>query len=163
MTGRLAASIVLALLAGVVTPAATVDLDRLATYQLGRGWATFGLALPQGAARGAVAVGTLPTQTDVKTRWPDGSIRFAVVTARALGAEYHLTAVSGIGPRSVTSAIESSFSRCLRHSAAGTSTRASWEMTRGDSLRTVSAPISSAYKFTSAEESANAAVTPAPV
>src|SRR5262249_39213121 len=45
------------------------------------GWATFGLALPQGAATDTVQVGTLPTQTDVKTKWPDGSIRFAVVTA----------------------------------------------------------------------------------
>ena len=53
-------------------------------YEVGLtpGWATFGLALPQGAATGAVQVGGLPTQTDVKTRWPDGSIRFAVVTAK---------------------------------------------------------------------------------
>ena len=28
-------------------------------------------------------VGTFPTQTDVKNRWPDGSIRFAVVTVLA--------------------------------------------------------------------------------
>ncbi len=54
----------------------------LATYALSPGWATFGLALPQGAAK-AVQVGSLPTQTDVKVRWPDDSIRFAVVTAKA--------------------------------------------------------------------------------
>jgi len=54
----------------------------LATYTLSAGWATFGLALPQGAAR-AVQVGSLPTQTDVKVRWPDDSIRFAVVSANA--------------------------------------------------------------------------------
>jgi hypothetical protein len=53
----------------------------LATYTLSPGWATFGLALPQGAAPQAVQVGTLPTQTDVKVRWPDDSIRFAVVSA----------------------------------------------------------------------------------
>jgi hypothetical protein len=29
----------------------------------------------------ALQIGSLPTQTDVKTRWPDGSVRFAVVTA----------------------------------------------------------------------------------
>jgi hypothetical protein len=54
----------------------------LAMYQIGPGWATFGLALPRGAAAAAngVRVGTLPTQTDVKTTWDDGSIRFAVVT-----------------------------------------------------------------------------------
>ncbi|TXT35775.1 MAG: PDK repeat-containing protein [Planctomycetota bacterium] len=46
------------------------------------GWATFGQALPQGVAFEALQVGALKTQTDVKTRWPDGSIRFAVVTAK---------------------------------------------------------------------------------
>jgi len=46
-----------------------------------QGWATFGLALPQGAATDGVRVGAFPTQSDVKVRWPDGSIRFAVVTA----------------------------------------------------------------------------------
>jgi hypothetical protein len=56
----------------------------LARYTLTRGWATFGLALPQGAARGAIQVGSLPTQTDVKVRWADGSIRFAVVTANII-------------------------------------------------------------------------------
>jgi hypothetical protein len=55
--------------------------DALAAYAFTKGWATFGLALPQGAARDAVQVGKLPTQTDVKVRWPDGSIRFAVVSA----------------------------------------------------------------------------------
>ena len=49
--------------------------DAVATYAFTRGWATFGLPLPQGAARDAVQVGQLPTQTDVKVRWPDGSIR----------------------------------------------------------------------------------------
>ena len=51
-----------------------------------RGWATFGLALPAGAARSGLQVGTFPTQTDVKVRWPDGSIRFAVVSAKILTA-----------------------------------------------------------------------------
>jgi hypothetical protein len=53
----------------------------LTSYAFTRGWATFGLALPQGEARSAVQVGSLPTQTDVKVRWPDGSIRFAIVSA----------------------------------------------------------------------------------
>src|SRR5688572_3301055 len=39
----------------------------LATYQFTGGWATFGLALPQGAAASGVRVGSLETQTDVKT------------------------------------------------------------------------------------------------
>ena len=60
--------------------------EALATYAFTKGWATFGLALPQGAARTAVQVGKLPTQTDVKVRWPDGSIRFAVVSANVPSA-----------------------------------------------------------------------------
>ncbi len=67
--------------------------DWLAIYTLSPGWATFGMALPQGAARDGVQVGGLPTQTDVKTRWPDGSIRFAVVTARVeMAGSYQVTA-----------------------------------------------------------------------
>jgi hypothetical protein len=54
----------------------------LATYRLTTGNATFGLALPQGAAMSGVTVGSLQTQTDIKTRWPDGSIRFAIVSVR---------------------------------------------------------------------------------
>ncbi|HXI27475.1 MAG TPA: hypothetical protein VNG89_03610, partial [Vicinamibacterales bacterium] len=62
------------------------------------GWATFGQALPQGAAAGALKVGTLATQTDVKTTWPDGSIRFAVVTVNAPGAAtYPITAIAAAG------------------------------------------------------------------
>ena len=53
----------------------------IATVALTPGWATFGEVVPQGAAADALQVGSLATQTDVKTRWPDGSIRFAVVTA----------------------------------------------------------------------------------
>ena len=60
------------------------------------GWATFGQILPKGAAVNSVAVGNLPTQTDVKNRWPDGSIRFAVVTAKipSVGI-YAITPASG--------------------------------------------------------------------
>lgn len=50
------------------------------TTGLTAGWATFGLALQQGAATTGVQVGSLTTQTDVKNRWADGSIKFAVVT-----------------------------------------------------------------------------------
>jgi hypothetical protein len=53
----------------------------LANYQLGQGFATFGLALPRGAVTGGLQIGSLMTQTDIKTRWSDGSIRFAVLTA----------------------------------------------------------------------------------
>ena len=46
------------------------------------GWTTFGQVLPPGVTRAGLRVGDLPTQTDVKTRWPDGSIRFAILSAR---------------------------------------------------------------------------------
>ena len=67
---------------GVATVAIHAS-DPLATYRFeAAGWSTFGLALPAGAASGGVKVGDLPTQTDVKRRWPDGSIRFAMVTTK---------------------------------------------------------------------------------
>src|SRR5262249_26196633 len=52
----------------------------LAYIGLTFGWATFGQALPQGAAYDGVTVGGLATQNDVKSRWDDGSIRFVVLT-----------------------------------------------------------------------------------
>jgi hypothetical protein len=69
------------------------------------GWATFGQVLPPGAANdgldvigpldptGSVAPQTLQTQADVKSRWPDNSIKFAVVTARIPSAgDYQIVA-----------------------------------------------------------------------
>jgi len=68
--------------AQATVPCRTESKGTLATYKFeSAGWATFGLALPAGAACG-VKVGELATQTDVKRRWPDGSVRFAVVTAK---------------------------------------------------------------------------------
>jgi hypothetical protein len=68
----------------------------LATYHLTPGWATFGLVLPQGAAKGSLQAGVSPTQTDVKLLWPDQSIRFAVVTVLADHAgTYAITESSG--------------------------------------------------------------------
>lgn len=62
------------------------------TVHLTPGWATFGQALPEGAAYQGLRVGNLPTQTDVKTRWNDGSIKFAVVTAQvSVEGDYTLT------------------------------------------------------------------------
>lgn len=59
-------------------------MNPVASVHLTEGWATFGQVVPQGLAFDGLQVGNLPTQTDVKNRWPDGSIRFAVVTAKAL-------------------------------------------------------------------------------
>ena len=73
-----------------VRPIATTEA--VATVGLTSGWASFGQALSPNAAFEELRVGTLPTQTDVKTRWPDGSIRFAVVTAEVTnGGSYAVT------------------------------------------------------------------------
>ena len=64
----------------------------LASIGLTPGWATFGQALPCGQAWDYLQLGELPTQTDVKNRCADGSIKFAVVTAYADAAgTYALT------------------------------------------------------------------------
>lgn len=68
------------LLVVAATPASAATGDSLAVYHLTSGWATFGLVLPRGEAFGAVQVGKLPTQTDVKSRWDDHSIKSAVVS-----------------------------------------------------------------------------------
>ena len=73
---------------GTVTSSATVTVqapttDVIATVELTQGWATFGQVVPQGLAVNGLVVADLATQTDVKNRWPDGSIRFAVVTVKA--------------------------------------------------------------------------------
>src|SRR6185503_1927333 len=68
--------------------AATLDAQTapVATVGLTPGWATFGQALRPGAATGGLQVGSFPTQTDVKNTWPDGSVRFAIVTVKATTA-----------------------------------------------------------------------------
>lgn len=83
MCGARASRAILSVLLVVLCLPASANADEtLATYSLGAGWATFGLALPPGKAFSSVVVGSLPTQTDVKVRYADQSIRFAVVTAR---------------------------------------------------------------------------------
>src|SRR5438477_12970544 len=52
---------------------------QVAKIEATKGWATFGLALPAGLAWESLKVGSEETQADVKTRWPDRSIRFCVV------------------------------------------------------------------------------------
>lgn len=70
---------------GLATTTATVSTGGgggiLANVGLSSGWATFGQVLPEGVAFAGLQVGNLVTQTDVKTLWPDGSIRFAVISA----------------------------------------------------------------------------------
>lgn len=52
------------------------------SYGFTAGLATFGLAMPAGEAPDSVLVGSVPTQCNRKTSWPDGTWRFGVVTAR---------------------------------------------------------------------------------
>jgi len=81
------------LLFALATAAGASAQSPIATVGLTPGWATFGQAVPQGAAPNGLQVGSLLTQTDVKTRWPDGSIRFAIVTVNVLTAgNYTITA-----------------------------------------------------------------------
>jgi hypothetical protein len=52
----------------------------IANVALTTGWATFGQAVPQGLATTSLKVGNLATQADIKSKWPDGSIKFAILT-----------------------------------------------------------------------------------
>lgn len=58
-------------------------LTNLGSFQLGAGWTTMGYSAQQGAilASEYPVLGALNTQTDIKNTWPDGSLRFAVVSA----------------------------------------------------------------------------------
>jgi len=93
--------VVVVALAFVAWPHAQLDADStstIATVGLTAGWATFGEAVPQGKAVAGLQIGSLPTQTDVKNRWPDGSIKFAIVTANVSGAgSYVITAATASG------------------------------------------------------------------
>lgn len=71
----------------------------LATYELTPGWATFGFPLPEGAAMEGVLVGDLPTQTDIKTRHKDGSIKHAIVTTHVTEQGfYNITPMNSSSP-----------------------------------------------------------------
>ena len=74
-----ALAVILALLA---VPSRALAQTNFANLGLTQGWITFGQAVPQGVIPNgsAIQAGTLATQTDVKNRWADGSIRFAILT-----------------------------------------------------------------------------------
>src|SRR5262252_6672016 len=89
------AFVALALVVCTHTRAHAQGTGTIATAGLTPGWATFGEAVPQGQATSGLKIGTLPTQTDVKNRWPDGSIKFAIVSANVSTAgNYAVTAAS---------------------------------------------------------------------
>jgi hypothetical protein len=84
---------VLATTQSTATPtleAVTIEANgSVAVVGLDAGWATFGQVVPQGEAMDALRIGELQTQTDVKTRWPDGSIRYAIVSAAIPAAGFY--------------------------------------------------------------------------
>jgi uncharacterized protein DUF4082 len=86
--------LVLLLASGRISRGQPVPIARVT---LTRGWATFGEVVPKGVAADGLQIGSLATQTDVKTRWPDGSVRFAVVTAFVAAAGNY-----AIAPASLT-------------------------------------------------------------
>jgi hypothetical protein len=88
---------------GVVASVTPPTGQPLANFVLGPGATTFGLALPQGAASSGLRLGALTTQADIKTRWSDGSIRFAVVSAQIPSSgSYAVTAGSATTSIAVT-------------------------------------------------------------
>src|SRR5262252_3295249 len=100
-TARRTGTLVIALaliVAGASTQPAAQSSQPVATVGLTAGWATFGEALAEGQATDALQVGSLPTQTDVKNRWPDGSIKFAIVSANVPSAgTYAVTSAAAAG------------------------------------------------------------------
>ena len=95
---RLSSLIVLTAALSAVTAVAVRADAPIATVGLTPGWVTFGQAVPQGMASAGLKIGSLDTQTDVKTTWSDGSIRFAVLTANVLAAgNYAVTAAPSVG------------------------------------------------------------------
>ena len=80
---------------------------QIAVHAMTPGWTSFGQAVPQGAAPSGLQVGSLFTQTDVKTRWPDGSIRFAVVTANVPRAATYAISAAPIASGAFTPALPS--------------------------------------------------------
>jgi hypothetical protein len=78
-----AIAVFVAAFVGLNQSSVRAESSAIATVHLTPGWATFGEAVPRGVAFDALQVGSLQTQTDVKTRWDDHSIRFAVVTVNA--------------------------------------------------------------------------------
>lgn len=83
----------------------TTSGNTLANVGLTTGWATFGQVLPQGAARTGLQLGTLATQTDIKTTWPDGSIRYAIVSANVTSAGTYALREAPASTGTVTAAL----------------------------------------------------------
>ncbi len=81
--------------------------DQIVTQAMTQGWATFGQALPQGKAFDGLQVSNLPTQTDIKVKWPDGSIRFAVVTTKITSGGNYASNVGSASSGSFTPTVPS--------------------------------------------------------
>lgn len=55
---------------------------KIATHKFTAGWATFGQPVPKGITKGPLRVDGLDSQCDQKCTWPDGTLQFAIVTAK---------------------------------------------------------------------------------
>ena len=64
-------------------PVTTVTVENTSGKDRPPGPVTFGAFFTQGDLKDSVAVDGLPTQANVKRRWPDGSIKHAVLTVSA--------------------------------------------------------------------------------
>jgi hypothetical protein len=66
----------------VIAAAVSVVVENTSSADRPAGPATFGMVFARGDAKGAMKLGDLPTQFDVKRHWPDGSIKHAIVTVQ---------------------------------------------------------------------------------
>ena len=84
---------------GPAPAAVVVTVENPSPAERPAGPATFGIVCARGEVAGALAEQALPTQIDVKRRWPDGSIKHAVATVAlpplAAGARQPLVFVAG--------------------------------------------------------------------
>ncbi len=60
------------------------------------GWCVFLQAFPKGFSSTSVKLGTVATQVDVRTRWPDGSIRQAQITVQLTPGLYTFAAALAV-------------------------------------------------------------------
>ena len=95
------------------------------------GWATFAYVALPGQATDGFKVGNYVTQTDVKTRWPDGSIQHALVCAKVEVGEWAIES----GPKSGTPFVTTWPSVSVRFDVGGVLYTASF-IGLGDRFRT---------------------------
>jgi len=88
----------------VAAPVTTVTVQNTADAARPAGPVTFGMIFAKGDVKETVAAGDRPTQVDVKRRWPDGSVKHAILTvalpATPAGGTVRLPLRQGVAPPS---------------------------------------------------------------